>query len=66
LRGSSYLASVSAAFHKQILSHLGLARASVISGDTAKARTANRLLRERPDSDIPILKEAKAEYAKVQ
>jgi hypothetical protein len=51
------------------LAHLGLARAYALSGDTAKARTACQdflTLWKDADPDIPILKEAKAEYAKLQ
>jgi tetratricopeptide (TPR) repeat protein len=51
------------------LAHLGLARAYTVSGDTAKAKTAYQdflALWKDADSDIPILKEAKAEYAKLQ
>lgn len=51
------------------LAHLGLARAYVLSGDTTKARTAYQDflgLWNNADPDIPILKEAKAEYGKVQ
>jgi serine/threonine protein kinase/Tfp pilus assembly protein PilF len=51
------------------LSHLGLARAYALSGDNAKARTAYEdffALWKDADPDIPILKEAKAEYAKLQ
>jgi eukaryotic-like serine/threonine-protein kinase len=51
------------------LAHLGLARAYVLSGDTTKARTAYQDflgLWKDADPDIPILKEAKAEYAKLQ
>src|SRR6266849_589034 len=51
------------------LAHLGLVRAYVLSGDTAKARTAYQdffALWKDADPDIPILKEAKAEYAKLQ
>ena len=51
------------------LSHLGLGRARVISGDNAGARTAYQdffALWKDADPDIPILKEAKAEYAKLQ
>jgi hypothetical protein len=42
-------------------------RAHVLSGDTAKARTAYQdflTLWKDADPNIPILKEAKAEYAK--
>jgi len=51
------------------LAHLGLARAYAISGDTAKAKAGYQdflTLWKDADSDIPILKEAKAEYAKLQ
>jgi serine/threonine protein kinase/tetratricopeptide (TPR) repeat protein len=51
------------------LAHLGLARAYALSGDTAKARTAYQDflgLWKDADPDIPILKEAKGEYAKLQ
>ncbi|HXX45674.1 MAG TPA: protein kinase [Candidatus Acidoferrales bacterium] len=51
------------------LSHLGLARAYALEGDTAKAKTAYQdflALWKDADSDIPILKQAKAEYAKLQ
>jgi eukaryotic-like serine/threonine-protein kinase len=49
--------------------HLGLARAYALSGDTQKARTAYQdffALWKDADPDIPILKQAKAEYAKLQ
>jgi tetratricopeptide (TPR) repeat protein len=48
------------------LAHLGLARAYALSGDAAKSRTAYRdflTLWKDADPDIPILKQAKAEYA---
>ena len=51
------------------LAHLQLARAYALSGDTAKAKSAYQdffVLWKDADSDIPILKEAKAEYAKLQ
>jgi serine/threonine protein kinase len=51
------------------LSHLQLARARALSGDSASARTAYQdflALWKDADLDIPILKEAKAEYAKLQ
>jgi eukaryotic-like serine/threonine-protein kinase len=51
------------------LAHLGLARAYVLQGDKTKARTAYQdffALWKDADPDIPILKEAKAEYAKLQ
>jgi len=51
------------------LARLGLARAYSLQGDTAKARAAYQdflTLWKDADPDIPILKEAKAEYAKLQ
>jgi serine/threonine protein kinase len=51
------------------LAHLGLARAYVVQGDLVKARAAYQdflALWKDADPDIPILKEAKAEYAKLQ
>jgi len=51
------------------LARLGLARAYALQGDTAKARAAYQdflTLWKGADSDIPILKEAKGEYAKLQ
>ncbi len=51
------------------LAHLGLARAYAMSGDTAKAHAAYQdflALWKDADPDIPILKEAKSEYAKLQ
>ena len=51
------------------LAHLQLARAYALSGDTAKAKSAYQdffTLWKGADPDIPILKEANAEYAKLQ
>jgi hypothetical protein len=51
------------------LARLGLARACVLQGDTAKARTAYQdflTLWKDADPDIPILIAAKAEYAKLK
>jgi predicted Zn-dependent protease len=51
------------------LARLGLARAYAMQGDTAKARAAYQdflTLWKDADPDIPILKQAKAEYAKLQ
>jgi tetratricopeptide (TPR) repeat protein len=51
------------------LAHLGLGRAYAMQGDTAKARTAYQdflALWKDADPDIPILKQATAEYAKLQ
>ncbi len=50
------------------LARLGLARGLVLSGDSAKARTAFQdffTAWKDADPEIPILKEAKAEYAKL-
>jgi len=47
----------------------GLARADLLQGDAVKARAAYQdflTLWKDADPDIPILKEAKAEYAKLQ
>jgi eukaryotic-like serine/threonine-protein kinase len=52
-------------FPLSALAHVGLARAYALSGDSAKARTAYQdffALWKDADPDIPILKEAKAEY----
>ena len=51
------------------LARLGLARAYAMQGDTVKAKAAYQdflTLWKDADPDIPILKEAKAEYAKLQ
>jgi eukaryotic-like serine/threonine-protein kinase len=51
------------------LAHLGLARAYAISGDSAKSRNEYQdflALWKDADTDIPILNQAKAEYAKLQ
>jgi len=51
------------------LAHLGLARAYALSGDTVKAKSAYQDflgLWKDADPDIPILRQAKAEYAKLQ
>jgi tetratricopeptide (TPR) repeat protein len=51
------------------MAHLGLARARAMSGDAASARTAYQdffALWKDADPDIPILREAKAEYAKLR
>ncbi len=49
------------------LAHLGMARAYALAGDTAKSRRYYQdffALWKDADPDIPILKEAKSEYAK--
>ncbi|MCA1603121.1 MAG: hypothetical protein LC776_16295 [Acidobacteria bacterium] len=51
------------------LAHLGLARAAVLTGDTAKARKAYQdffALWRDADADIPILPEARREYDKLK
>jgi len=51
------------------LAHLQLGRAYAMQGDTAKARAAYNdflTLWKDADPDIPILRQAKAEYAKLQ
>jgi DNA-binding winged helix-turn-helix (wHTH) protein/Flp pilus assembly protein TadD/TolB-like protein len=51
------------------LAHLGVARAYALQGDAAKSCAAYQdflSLWKDADPDIPILKEAKAEYAKLQ
>jgi cytochrome c-type biogenesis protein CcmH/NrfG len=50
------------------LARLGLARAYAVVGDAAKARAAYQdflALWKDADPDIPILQQAKAEYAKL-
>jgi len=50
------------------LAHLGMARAHSLSGDTAKAKTAYQeffTLWKDADSDVPLLIQAKADYAKL-
>jgi hypothetical protein len=51
------------------LAHLGLGRAYVLQGDTVKAKSAYedflRLWKDA-DPDIPVLQQAKAEYARLQ
>jgi serine/threonine protein kinase/tetratricopeptide (TPR) repeat protein len=51
------------------IARLGLARAYAMQDDTAKARAAYQdflTLWKDADADIPVLKQAKAEYAKLQ
>jgi eukaryotic-like serine/threonine-protein kinase len=50
------------------ISYLGLARSSVLAGDTAKAKVAYQdflTLWKDADPDVPVLQQAKAEYAKL-
>jgi eukaryotic-like serine/threonine-protein kinase len=51
------------------LAHLELGRAYAVAGDKAKARAAYQdflALWKDADADVPVLKEAKAEFAKLQ
>ena len=51
------------------LAHLGLARANALAGDASKSRAAYDkffALWKDADQDVPVLKDAKAEYAKLQ
>jgi eukaryotic-like serine/threonine-protein kinase len=51
------------------LAQLGLGRAYALAGDSGKARTAYQdflALWKNADPDVPILKQAKAEYAKLR
>ena len=51
------------------MSHLGLARAYALSGDSAKAHSSYQdffALWKDADPDVPVLKEAKAEYEKLK
>jgi hypothetical protein len=51
------------------LAHLQLGRAYMMQGDAAKAKVAYQdflTLWKDADPDIPILKQAKAEYAKLE
>jgi predicted Zn-dependent protease len=52
-----------------VLAHLGLARAHAASGDVVKARSAYQsffALLPDADPDMPVLKQAQAEYSKLQ
>jgi eukaryotic-like serine/threonine-protein kinase len=56
-------------FPTGVLAHLQLGRAYAMAGDSAKAKAAYQdffNLWKNADPDIPILKEAKADYAKLQ
>lgn len=51
------------------LAHLGLGRAYVLEGDTAKARSAYEdflTLWKDGDAEIPVLRQAKAEYRRIK
>ena len=52
-----------------VLAYLGLARACTLQGDKAKAQAAYQkffAIWRDADPDIPVLKQAKAEYVKLQ
>jgi hypothetical protein len=52
-----------------VLAHLQMGRAYAMQGDTAKAKTAYQdflTVWKDADWDIPVLKQAKEEYAKLQ
>jgi hypothetical protein len=52
-----------------VLAHLQLARAYVLSGDLEKARSSYKdflTLWKNADTDIPILRQARTEYAKLR
>ena len=56
-------------FPTEVLAHLQLGRAYAMAGDREKAKTAYQdffNLWKDADPDIPVLKEAKAEYTKLQ
>src|SRR5580658_4951864 len=56
-------------FPLSALCHLGLGRARALSGDSAGARTAYQdffALWKDADSDVPVLKQARAEYARLK
>ncbi|HEY6386581.1 MAG TPA: hypothetical protein VIX91_12955, partial [Candidatus Acidoferrum sp.] len=51
------------------VAHVGLARSYAIQGDSAEAKAAYRdflTLWKDADPDVPILRQAKAEFAKLQ
>jgi hypothetical protein len=51
------------------LAHLGLARSYSMQGDAAKSKVAYQdflALWKNADADLPILKQAKAEYAQLK
>jgi hypothetical protein len=65
----SYHRGITLNFPLGALAHLGLARAYALQGDTAKAKAAYNdffALWKDADPDIPILQQAKAEYAKLK
>ncbi len=68
-RRSSIIAASIQLVPEHSLAKLGLGRAYALSGDTAKAKAGYQdffALWKDADPDVPILKEAQAEYAKLQ
>ena len=65
-----FIRAVQAHTKDRVAGHLGLARSCALQGDTAKARSVYQdflaLWKDDADPDVPILKQAKAEYAKLQ
>jgi len=62
-------ASIAAASGDRALAHLQLARAYATQGDIGKARAAYQdflRLWKNADPDIPVLRQAKTEYAKLK
>jgi hypothetical protein len=56
-------------FPLSALAHLGLGRARALAGDTTGARTAYQdffAMWKDADAEIPVLKQAKAEYQGLQ
>jgi DNA-binding winged helix-turn-helix (wHTH) protein/tetratricopeptide (TPR) repeat protein len=57
-----------ALFPNHLIAHLQMGRAYALSGDTTRARAGYQeffMLWKNADPDVPILKQAKAEYAKL-
>jgi hypothetical protein len=56
-------------FQARQLTHLGLAHATALTGETAKSRKAYQdvfALWKEADADLPVLIEAKREYGRVK
>ena len=68
-RRSSIIAGSSARIRIGVLAHLQLGRTFALAGDQVKAKLAYEDFLTRwkdADSDVPILVQAKAEYARLQ
>jgi cytochrome c-type biogenesis protein CcmH/NrfG len=68
-RAVESLRAMSATDAAHIYAPLGLARAYALQGDKAKARTAYQDFLARfkdADPDVPVVQEARAEYARLQ